>query len=126
VCRHDSHSHTETVFLNFDWAAAVVGILPRMDTRQILTEVKAEISRLQKVVDLLEGGTTSTKRKGHQWTAAQRKAMSLKQKARWAKQKSAPQPTKGKRVISAASRRKMAAAQRARWSKVKTQQKKAA
>jgi hypothetical protein len=101
-----------------------------MDTRQILTEVKAEISRLQKVVDLLEGGTTSnrpatqtaktaTKHKGHQWTEAERKAMSLKQKARWAKQKSGPQPAKGKRVISAASRRKMAAAQKARWAKVK-------
>ena len=72
-----------------------------MDTRQILTEVKAEISRLQKVVDLLEGGTTSSlsrasntgggmsgsgKRKGHKWTTAQRKAMSLKQKARWAEE----------------------------------------
>ena len=29
-----------------------------MDTHQILQAVKAEISRLQKVVDLLEGGTT--------------------------------------------------------------------
>jgi hypothetical protein len=116
-------------------------ILPRMDTKQILTEVKAEISRLQKVVDLLEDGTTSSpsrasntnrvmsgggKRKGHKWTAAQRKAMSLNQKARWAKRKSGPQPTKGKRVISAASRRKMAAAQKARWAKAKAQQKKAA
>jgi hypothetical protein len=73
-----------------------------MDTRQILTEVKAEISRLQKVVDLLEGGTTPSpirtsstgggmsgggKRKGHKWTEAERKAMSLKQKARWAAKK---------------------------------------
>lgn len=100
-----------------------------MDTRQILTEVKAEISRLQKVVDLLEGGTTSnrpptqvakatTKRKGHQWTEAERKAMSLKQKARWAKKKSgaSDKPT---RTISAASRRKMAAAQKARWAKIR-------
>jgi hypothetical protein len=83
-----------------------MGILPRMDTKQILTEVKAEISRLQKVVDLLESGTTTrsnrapttqaaktaTKRKGHQWTDAERKAMSLKQKARWAAKK------KGKRT----------------------------
>ena len=45
--------------------------------------------------------------------------MSLKQKARWAKQKSGPQPSKAKRMISAASRRKMAAAQKARWAKVK-------
>jgi hypothetical protein len=109
-----------------------------MDTRQILTEVKAEISRLQKVVDLLEGGTptsnrapttqvakTTTKRKGHQWTEAERRAMSLKQKARWAKNKSAASD-KPKRTISAASRRKMAAAQKARWAKAKAQQKKAA
>jgi uncharacterized NAD(P)/FAD-binding protein YdhS len=65
-----------------------------MDTRQILTEVKAEISRLQKVVDLLEGSTPSprtaaatAKRKGHKWTAAQKKAMSEHQKAIWAKRK---------------------------------------
>ena len=112
-----------------------------MDTREILTAVKSEISRLQKVVDLLEGGTTFSpsqksstrggisgggKRKGHKWTPAERKAMSLAQKARWAAKKSSTQPTKGKREISAASRRKMAAAQKARWAKIKAQQKKAA
>jgi hypothetical protein len=70
-----------------------------MDTREILTAVKSEISRLQKVVDLLEVGTTSrvstsasnqtspTKRKSRKWTAAQRKAMSLHQKQIWAKRK---------------------------------------
>jgi hypothetical protein len=67
-----------------------------MDTRQILSEVKAEISRLNKVVALLEGGTpaptpttnsTTPKRKAHKWTAAQRKAMSIAQKARWAAKK---------------------------------------
>jgi hypothetical protein len=73
-----------------------------MDSREILTAVKAEISRLQKVVDLLEGGTkpspgrppaaaqvakTTGKRKVHEWTEAERKAMSLKQKARWAAKK---------------------------------------
>ncbi|MGA7795855.1 MAG: hypothetical protein WCA19_22715 [Candidatus Acidiferrales bacterium] len=64
-----------------------------MDTKEILTAVKAEISRLQKVVDLLEGSTSSTKaaappkRKGHKWTAAQKKAMSEHQKAIWAKRK---------------------------------------
>jgi hypothetical protein len=67
-----------------------------MDTKQILTEVKGEISRLQKVVALLEGDTpTQTtasataplKRKPHKWTDAQRKAMSLAQKARWAAKK---------------------------------------
>lgn len=65
-----------------------------MDTHQILQAVKAEISRLQKVVDLLEGSTpspkaavASRKHKGHKWTAAQRRAMSDLQKARWAKKK---------------------------------------
>jgi hypothetical protein len=73
-----------------------------MDTREILIAVKTEISRLQKVVDLLEGGTTPSpgrrpaaapvakttgKRKVHEWTEAERKAMSLKQKARWAVKK---------------------------------------
>ena len=35
-----------------------------MDTKALLEEVKLEIERLQKVVDLLEGSTTSSKRKG--------------------------------------------------------------
>ena len=91
----------------------------------MLGEVEAEIAKLQSVANALRGiesiqtksGTTN-KGKGHQWTEAQRHAMSLKQKARWAK-KSGPQPAKAKRMISAASRRKMAAAQKARWAKVK-------
>lgn len=92
----------------------------------MLEEVEQEIAKLQSGANALRGiessqtkSGTITKRKGHQWTDAERKAMSLKQKARWAKQKSGPQATKGKRVISAASRRKMAAAQKARWAKVK-------
>jgi hypothetical protein len=73
-----------------------------MDTREILTAVKAEISRLQKVVDLLEDGAmpspsqppaaaqvakSRSRRNAHKWTEAERKAMSLKQKARWAAKK---------------------------------------
>jgi hypothetical protein len=46
-----------------------------------------------------------------------RRAISLAQKARWAKAKGhAPKP---KRTISAAGRRRIAAAQRARWARVK-------
>jgi hypothetical protein len=92
----------------------------------MLGEVEAQIAKLQSVANALRGiesspskSGTATKGKGHRWTDAERKAMSLKQKARWAKQKSGAEPTKGKRVISAASRRKMAAAQKARWAKVK-------
>ena len=71
-----------------------------MDTREILAAVKAEVSRLNKVIALLEGGTpaptpsttntnssTPPKRKVHKWTAAQKKAMSIKQKALWAAKK---------------------------------------
>jgi hypothetical protein len=71
-----------------------MGILPHMDTREILAAVKAEVSRLNKVIGLLEGGipaptptTTTPKRKAHLWTAAQKKAMSVKQKALWAAKK---------------------------------------
>jgi hypothetical protein len=81
-----------------------MGILPHMDTREILAAVKAEVSRLNKVIALLEGGTpapaltttspttTTPKRKAHKWTQAQRKAMSIKQKALWAAKK---KPKKG-------------------------------
>lgn len=63
-----------------------------MDTNQILQAVKAEISRLQKVVDLLEGtapspkaaAATTTTRKRPRLSAAARKRISLAQKARWA------------------------------------------
>jgi hypothetical protein len=71
-----------------------------MDTREILAAVKAEVSRLNKVIALLEGGapaptpsttttnsTTAPKRKAHTWTAAEKKAMSIKQKALWAAKK---------------------------------------
>jgi len=61
-----------------------------MDTHQILQAVKAEISRLQKVVNLLEetspspkvAAATAPKRRG--LSAAARKKISLAQKARWA------------------------------------------
>jgi hypothetical protein len=66
-----------------------------MDTHQILQAVKAEISRLQRVVNLLEetspspkaaaATTTSKKRRG--LSAAARKKISEAQKARWAKVK---------------------------------------
>jgi hypothetical protein len=70
-----------------------------MDTREILAAVKAEVSRLNKVIALLEGtpaptpstpttnSSTPPKRKAHTWTAAEKKAMSIKQKALWAAKK---------------------------------------
>ena len=100
----------------------------------LLAIAKAERAKLDRVIYLLEelpktemlSSPKKSAKKGHQWTEAERKAMSLKQKARWAKQESGAEPDKAKRPISAASRRKMAAAQRARWAKVKSQKKKTA
>jgi hypothetical protein len=67
-----------------------------MDTHQILQAVKAEISRLQKVVDLLKGGTSSSPKVAS---------------------------AKPRRKMSAAGRKKIAAAQRARWAKVRAAKK---
>jgi hypothetical protein len=62
----------------------------------ILAAVKAERDRLNKVIALLEDSSPitiqrkaakRTKRHGHVWTAAEKKAMSLKQKAAWAKRR---------------------------------------
>ena len=93
----------------------------------IRSQVEREITRLNKILALLdEGEDVPTKRRGRGvMSAAARKKICEAQRARWAK-KSGAQPAKPKRTISAASRRKMAQAQRARWAKVKAQQKKAA
>lgn len=48
-----------------------------------------------------------------------RRKISLAQKARWAKQKSAVHPAKLQRTMSAAVRKKIATAQRLQWAKVK-------
>ncbi|HXM64538.1 MAG TPA: hypothetical protein VN950_27000, partial [Terriglobales bacterium] len=56
---------------------------------------KQERDRLNKVIALLESDTpaapaakpTKKKKNGHQWTEAERKAMSVKQKALWAAKK---------------------------------------
>jgi hypothetical protein len=63
-----------------------------MDTHQILQAVKAEIYRLQKVVDLLEetspspkaAAATAVPKKHKGLSAAARKRISIAQKARWA------------------------------------------
>jgi hypothetical protein len=62
-----------------------------MDTNKLLEEVKSEIVRLQKVVDLLEGSTIVSKRKGKgtrkPMSAEARAKIAAAQKKRWAKQK---------------------------------------
>jgi hypothetical protein len=54
-------------------------------------KTKAKLSRAMKrrwAAKKAAGGMSGGgKRKGHQWTDAERKAMSLKQKARWAAKK---------------------------------------
>jgi hypothetical protein len=61
-----------------------------LDTQKILQEIETEITKLQRIADVLkglksDGGAPSHKRKG--MSAAARKKISLAQKARWAKQK---------------------------------------
>jgi hypothetical protein len=93
-----------------------------LDTKRMLAEVEAEITKLEHVADALRGSTSKRSRprgKRKTMSAAARRKISLAQRARWSKLKSGAQPTKPKRAVSAASRRKMAAAQRRRWSMVK-------
>ncbi len=73
-----------------------------------------EVQRLNAALDAL-GSVSSNGASRHTMSAAGRRRISLAQKARWAKQKTATP----KRTISPAGRRRIAAAQRARWAKVK-------
>jgi len=103
-----------------------------MDTRTILTDLRAELNRLNQAIATLESldGTatvptpaaiaapTQSKRRG--LTPAGRRRLSAMMKARWAARrkqvaKPAPKKTRGRRTVSAASRKKMAEAQRKRW-----------
>jgi hypothetical protein len=74
------------------------GTIPRMNLLQL---AKQERDRLNKVIALLESDVTTAasvattaaakpakkKSTSHQWTEAERKAMSVKQKALWAAKK---------------------------------------
>jgi hypothetical protein len=60
----------------------------------LLQLVKQERDRLNKVIALLEPGASASnsaprKHKVHKWTDEERKAMSIKQKALWAKKRKA-------------------------------------
>jgi|CZKR01.1.fsa_nt_gi hypothetical protein len=87
----------------------------------IVQELKKERERAQKEVQRIDSALAALgslsfngSSRQHTMSAAARRRISLAQKARWAKQRSAP-----KRTISPAGRRRIAAAQRARWAKVK-------
>jgi hypothetical protein len=106
-----------------------------MDTKNILTDLRTELNRLDQAIAALEsldGTVTATtptakaapkqaKRRG--LTHAGRRRLSAMMKARWAaRHKAAAKPakqTRGRRTVSAASRKKMAEAQRKRWAAVK-------
>jgi len=63
-----------------------------MDTSKLLEEVKTEIARLQKVVELLEDGsgssTSTAKRKRKPMSQEARAKIAAAQRKRWAKAKS--------------------------------------
>jgi hypothetical protein len=100
-------------------------------------QVQSELSRLDAAISALRGTDTGNRsgtirvassRRRRTLSAAGRRAISLAQKARWAKRGANAQggTTKPKRTMSTAARRKIAAAQRARWAALKAKQKKAA
>ena len=99
--------------------------------------VQSELGRLDAAIGALRGSSTSngsgtirvaSQRPRRHLSAAGRRAISLAQKARWAKRaaKGLKGTTKPKRTMSAAARRKIAAAQKVRWAAWKAKQKKVA
>jgi hypothetical protein len=99
--------------------------------------VQSELARLDAAINALRGSGTGngsgtirvvSSRPRRTLSAAGRRAISLAQKARWAKRTANRQTgtTKPKRTMSAGARRKIAAAQRVRWAAWKAKQKKAA
>ena len=86
----------------------------------VVLQLKGERERAQNEVQRIDAalaalGSVSSNGASRTMSAAARKRISLAQKKRWAKQRTA----KPKRTISAAGRKRIAAAQRARWAKVK-------
>jgi hypothetical protein len=86
----------------------------------VVQQLKKERERAQKQVQRIDEalaalGSGSSNGASRTMSAAGRRKISLAQKARWAKKRTA----KPKRTISAAGRKRIAAAQRARWAKAK-------
>ena len=100
-------------------------------------QVQSELGRLDAAINALRGTDTgngsgtirvASSRPRRTLSAAGRRAISLAQKARWAKRAAKGQAgtSKPKRTMSAGARRKIAAAHRARWAAWKAKQRKAA
>lgn len=95
----------------------------------VVRQLRKERDRAQKEVDRINAALAAlgdlringAMHGRREISAAGRRAISLAQKARWAKRAAKPKLT-----ISAAGRERIAAAQRARWAKARGQQKKAA
>jgi hypothetical protein len=87
--------------------------------KHIVQQLKKERERfqnqLQRIDQALAALGNSSNGASRTMSAAGRRRISLAQKARWAKTRTA----KPKRTISVAGRKRIAAAQRARWAKVK-------
>jgi hypothetical protein len=87
----------------------------------VVQQLKKERERAQKEVQRLDaalaalGSISSNGSSRRTLSASARRKISMAQKARWAKQRTA----KPKRPMSVAGRRRIAATQRARWANVK-------
>ena len=90
--------------------------------------IQSELGRLDAALNALRNGSGTSPKTRRTLSAAGRRAISLAQKARWAKraEKGSARSTSPKRTMSAAARRKIATAQKARWAAWKANQKKAA
>jgi hypothetical protein len=90
-------------------------------------QTQKELNRLDAALTAL-GGPLSNGHGRRTLSAAGRKAISLAQKARWAKKgpSADSEASTPRRKMSAASRKKIAAAQKARWAAWRAKQKKAA
>jgi len=84
--------------------------------QQLRKEREYAQKQLQRIDEALAALGSNSNGASRTMSAAGRRRISLAQKKRWAKTRTA----KPKRTISAAGRRRIAAAQRARWAKVKS------
>jgi len=86
----------------------------------VVQQLKKEREHTQRQLQRMDAalaalGSVNSNGASRTMSATGRRRISLAQKARWAKQRTA----KSKHKISAAGRRRIAAAQRARWAKVR-------
>ncbi len=92
---------------------------PMKHMSAVVQQLKKERAHVHKQLQRIDEALAALGSGSNGMSAAGRRAISLAQKKRWAKTRTA----KPKRTISAAGRRRIAAAQRARWAKVKSAKK---